>query len=96
MNHRAAFTSDEILHHRLHAWRSNLHGESLRRMPSFSYWVWATNKKNTHTLLSGIQCSEILSFNPISTFISFQNQYFRLQVILTLYLTVDGLSGSLF
>lgn len=92
MNHRAAFTSDEILHHRLHAWRSNLHGESLRRMPSFSYWVWATNKKNTNTLLSGIQCSEILSFNPISTFISFQNQYFRLQVILTLYLTVDGLS----
>lgn len=49
-------------------------------------------KKNTNTLLSGIQCSEILSFNPISTFISFQNQYFRLQVILTLYLTVDGLS----
>lgn len=52
--------------------------------------------KNTNTLLSGIQCSEILSFNPISTFISFRNQYFRLQVILTLYLTVDGLSGSLF
>lgn len=62
------------------------------------FFLLGVGHKNppTNTLLSGIQCSEILSFNPISTFISFRNQYFRLQVILTLYLTVDGLSGSLF